>query len=166
MRPILDQFANPDNPLAHYQASGWREGRDPSPVFDTSAYLAANPDTAIDLDLSSRYLDPIEDGVDLALGHAVADERQARREFDEHLGGFVSRQDFTDPAVAAHNRVSLEVIDFPGHALLAEQSLDLVAVQEELAPAIRVVGTDTGRELVWRDVDPLDARHRRHLRRT
>ncbi len=31
------------------------------------AYLAANPDTAIDLDLSSRYLDPIEDGVDLAI---------------------------------------------------------------------------------------------------
>jgi DNA-binding transcriptional LysR family regulator len=30
-------------------------------------YLAANPDTAIDLDLSSRYLDPIEDGVDLAI---------------------------------------------------------------------------------------------------
>jgi hypothetical protein len=32
------------NPLDHYNAMGWREGRDPSVAFDTNAYLAANPD--------------------------------------------------------------------------------------------------------------------------
>ena len=43
-------WKNPDvaqaqiNPLEHYNASGWREGRDPSPLFDTSYYLDKNPD--------------------------------------------------------------------------------------------------------------------------
>ena len=32
------------DPLQHYQASGWHEGRDPSAAFDTLDYLAANPD--------------------------------------------------------------------------------------------------------------------------
>jgi hypothetical protein len=31
------------NPLVHYDAYGWKEGRDPSPQFDTKDYLAANP---------------------------------------------------------------------------------------------------------------------------
>jgi hypothetical protein len=31
---------------AHYNATGWREGRDPSAFFDTSIYLAAYPDVA------------------------------------------------------------------------------------------------------------------------
>jgi hypothetical protein len=31
---------------AHYNAAGWREGRDPSAFFDTSIYLAAYPDVA------------------------------------------------------------------------------------------------------------------------
>lgn len=30
----------------HYSVWGWREGRDPNAWFDTSAYLAANPDVA------------------------------------------------------------------------------------------------------------------------
>ena len=30
----------------HYDAHGWREGRDPNPYFSTSGYLAANPDVA------------------------------------------------------------------------------------------------------------------------
>ncbi len=30
------------NPLTHYDQFGWKEGRDPSAAFDTSAYLAAN----------------------------------------------------------------------------------------------------------------------------
>src|SRR4029077_1997426 len=34
------------NPLAHFETSGWREGRDPSLAFDTRGYLAANPDVA------------------------------------------------------------------------------------------------------------------------
>ena len=38
-------------------SAGWREGRDPSPVFDTSAYLAANPDiAAAGLDPLDHYL--------------------------------------------------------------------------------------------------------------
>lgn len=34
------------DPLAHYVATGWREGRDPSPLFSTRHYLQANPDVA------------------------------------------------------------------------------------------------------------------------
>jgi hypothetical protein len=34
------------NPLDHYNASGWREGRDPNQHFDTSGYLAVNRDVA------------------------------------------------------------------------------------------------------------------------
>ena len=34
------------NPLQHYEAVGWTEGRDPSAGFDTLGYLAANPDVA------------------------------------------------------------------------------------------------------------------------
>ncbi len=34
------------NPLDHYNSFGWREGRDPSSRFDTTSYLAANPDVA------------------------------------------------------------------------------------------------------------------------
>lgn len=43
---------NPDvaaagvDPLAHYLAHGWREGRAPMPLFDPAHYLAANPDVA------------------------------------------------------------------------------------------------------------------------
>jgi hypothetical protein len=32
------------NPLTHYDAFGWKEGRDPSRAFDTGDYLAHNPD--------------------------------------------------------------------------------------------------------------------------
>lgn len=31
------------NPLTHYLATGWREGRNPNPWFDTGYYLAAHP---------------------------------------------------------------------------------------------------------------------------
>jgi hypothetical protein len=34
------------DPLLHYMQHGWREGRDPGPSFQTSAYLRANPDVA------------------------------------------------------------------------------------------------------------------------
>lgn len=34
------------NPLEHYYAFGWLEGRDPSAFFDTALYLAENPDVA------------------------------------------------------------------------------------------------------------------------
>ena len=34
------------NPLEHYIAFGAKEGRDPSPFFDSSAYLAAYQDVA------------------------------------------------------------------------------------------------------------------------
>ena len=34
------------NPLEHYMTFGAKEGRDPSPFFDSSAYLAAYPDVA------------------------------------------------------------------------------------------------------------------------
>ncbi|WP_428929786.1 hypothetical protein [Marinibacterium sp. SX1] len=32
------------DPLIHYMMNGWKEGRDPSPVFSTSFYLKDNPD--------------------------------------------------------------------------------------------------------------------------
>jgi hypothetical protein len=35
------------NPLVHYLARGWIEGRDPSPRFNTNAYLRANPDAMV-----------------------------------------------------------------------------------------------------------------------
>lgn len=44
--------ANPDamaagyDPLDHFLAHGWREGRDPSPRFSVSDYLDSNPDVA------------------------------------------------------------------------------------------------------------------------
>ena len=34
------------DPAVHYLESGWREGRDPSPSFSTSAYLKSNSDVA------------------------------------------------------------------------------------------------------------------------
>jgi serralysin len=34
------------NPLLHYDQYGWKEGRDPSALFSTNGYLAANPDVA------------------------------------------------------------------------------------------------------------------------
>lgn len=34
------------DPLQHYLTIGWREGRDPGPMFTTSAYLKANEDVA------------------------------------------------------------------------------------------------------------------------
>ncbi len=52
--PLLDPACylqrNPDvaaagaNPLLHYEAHGWKEGRDPSAAFSTGKYLAACPD--------------------------------------------------------------------------------------------------------------------------
>ena len=44
--------ANPDladsglDPIGHYVASGWREGRDPAPWFSTRAYVEAYPELA------------------------------------------------------------------------------------------------------------------------
>lgn len=32
------------DPVAHFCANGWREGRDPHPLFSTDFYLSANPD--------------------------------------------------------------------------------------------------------------------------
>ncbi len=34
------------DPVLHYHADGWREGRDPNTWFDTKYYLEANPDIA------------------------------------------------------------------------------------------------------------------------
>ena len=46
------------NPLDHYHASGWKEGRDPSPNFDSSSYLAAYADVkAAGVDPLLHYLD-------------------------------------------------------------------------------------------------------------
>jgi glycosyltransferase involved in cell wall biosynthesis len=41
-----DVAASGVDPIAHYLERGWREGRDPSPRFSTSGYLAANRDVA------------------------------------------------------------------------------------------------------------------------
>jgi hypothetical protein len=45
----LENLAAPvpaPEPLDHYLDAGWREGRDPHPLFDVSYYLEANPDLA------------------------------------------------------------------------------------------------------------------------
>jgi hypothetical protein len=34
------------NPLDHYNQAGWKEGRDPSPNFDTTDYLSHYADVA------------------------------------------------------------------------------------------------------------------------
>jgi hypothetical protein len=44
-RTIYPDIGDGD-PVRHYVASGWREGRDPAPWFSTRDYLAANPDVA------------------------------------------------------------------------------------------------------------------------
>jgi hypothetical protein len=41
-----DVAASGVDPLAHFMTFGWREGRDPSPRFSTTAYLQAFPDAA------------------------------------------------------------------------------------------------------------------------
>src|SRR5882724_507092 len=42
-RAYLDVYHAGLNALAHFNSSGWHEGRDPNPYFSTSFYLAANP---------------------------------------------------------------------------------------------------------------------------
>lgn len=45
------------DPLGHYLASGWREGRDPSPYFSTSFYLANNFDVVLaDVEPLQHYI--------------------------------------------------------------------------------------------------------------
>ena len=45
------------NPLDHYHAFGWKEGRDPSIDFDTTAYLDAYADVkAAHVDPLTHYL--------------------------------------------------------------------------------------------------------------
>ena len=41
------------NPLDHYHAAGWTEGRDPSVGFDTSEYLGHYADVA------AAHIDPL-----------------------------------------------------------------------------------------------------------
>ncbi len=44
MHDNLDVFHAGSDALAHYNASGWREGRDPDPYFSSMLYRAANAD--------------------------------------------------------------------------------------------------------------------------
>ena len=44
MHENLDVFHAGTDALAHYNSSGWREGRDPDPYFSTMLYRAANAD--------------------------------------------------------------------------------------------------------------------------
>jgi Ca2+-binding RTX toxin-like protein len=46
MSHSLDVFHAGVNALDHFNAFGWREGRDPNALFDTSSYLAVNKDVA------------------------------------------------------------------------------------------------------------------------
>ena len=55
------------NPLDQYDQSGWKEGRDPSTLFDTKAYLAAYPDVA------AAHVDPLMQ----FLQHGIAEGRMA-----------------------------------------------------------------------------------------
>ncbi|HKS60474.1 MAG TPA: CARDB domain-containing protein, partial [Xanthobacteraceae bacterium] len=42
MRNNLDVFEAGANALEHFRTSGWKEGRDPNPFFDTDAYVGAH----------------------------------------------------------------------------------------------------------------------------
>jgi hemolysin type calcium-binding protein len=63
---VFDSFfymtQNPDvfhagvDAVAHYDAFGWREGRDPNEFFDTSGYLAVNPDVAAAVNPLEHYM--------------------------------------------------------------------------------------------------------------
>jgi hypothetical protein len=45
-RATYDDIRDGIDPAKHYCEEGWREGRDPSSRFSTTAYLEANPDVA------------------------------------------------------------------------------------------------------------------------
>ncbi|MCW3473874.1 glycosyltransferase family protein [Limobrevibacterium gyesilva] len=57
------------DPVTHFHAHGWREGRNPNSWFDTRYYLAANPDIA------AAGIDPLQHYVT----HGRAEGRQPRR---------------------------------------------------------------------------------------
>lgn len=42
MHSNLDVFQSGADALAHYRSSGWKEGRDPNPFFDTDVYVGAH----------------------------------------------------------------------------------------------------------------------------
>jgi len=74
--------ANPDvmeagvDPETHYHEYGWKEGRDPSPYFNTKGYLAANPDVV------KAGMDPLDHFV----RYGAAEDRQGwQKPFDENL---------------------------------------------------------------------------------
>ncbi|TCZ56627.1 hypothetical protein EXY23_19755 [Roseicella aquatilis] len=50
----LDVAAAGIDPAEHYHLFGWREGRDPGPLFSTVFYLASNPDVA------AAQIDPLQ----------------------------------------------------------------------------------------------------------
>lgn len=80
--------------VSHYCANGWREGRDPSPWFSTSAYLEANPDVA------AARLNP--------LFHYLTAGRQEGRLAVPSLAG-------TGGAAAAHEDVALPPAEHEAH---------------------------------------------------
>jgi hypothetical protein len=111
----LKQLADPDaarnDPLGHYMSKGWKEGHDPSPWFDVSRYLEANPDvaesgvnpfehyvtTGID-ELRGFGETPDESGVIFEIGKGVRAKQEAivregiamaSAALEEHYGGDV-----------------------------------------------------------------------------
>ncbi|AQS86354.1 hypothetical protein A0U92_08280 [Acetobacter aceti] len=44
------------DPSRHYIETGWREGRNPNPHFDSHAYLAANPDVGPDTNPFEHFI--------------------------------------------------------------------------------------------------------------
>ncbi|MGK7867798.1 calcium-binding protein [Falsiroseomonas sp. E2-1-a20] len=76
--------ANPDvaatglDAYQHYDAFGWREGRDPSAQFDTRLYLQANPDVA------AAGINPLAH----FLANGQAEGRQAADSFGLTVNGF------------------------------------------------------------------------------
>jgi serralysin len=67
-----DVAASGMNPLDHYSAYGWREGRDPNATFDSSYYLEMNRDVA------TARLNPLEH----YLGYGAKEGRDPSGRFD------------------------------------------------------------------------------------
>src|SRR5690606_9552470 len=58
------------DPRLHYMTKGWKLGYDPSPYFDTDAYLLANPDVAATGRTPLGHY--IADGMDEMRGFGIA----------------------------------------------------------------------------------------------
>ena len=103
-------------------------------VFD---FLAANPDVSIDLDLSSRYSDPIEEGVDLAIRIGA----QADSSYRARLLAPSPRVLVASPAYLARRGEPRAPADLAAHDVVVYSYLptpDVLKLRQERRAAVHV----------------------------